>query len=491
MNGRIVSTGKITHTYDISNDLEIFNRDLLAMIENSYDGVCIADGESRILLLNESFERVMGIPVKIMIGRKIYDLVREGLTDTSATLKVLETGREETVTINTQAGRQALSTGVPVYDGDGNITRVFCNLRDVTELIRLREKYDDWQKLASRYLTELKQLRSSRTARDKFITRNSEVKRIIELAYRVAQVDSSLLIFGESGVGKDMLSQMVHEFSPRNEKGSFVRVTCAAIPENLLESELFGYEPGAFTGARNTGKPGFFELADQGTLFLDEIGELPLHLQVKLLSVLQDRAFTRVGGSKRIKVDFRIIAATNRDLESQVREGRFREDLYYRLNVVPITLPSLRDRADDIPFLLAHFVDHYNQKYGMCCRFSDEALKALCRYDWPGNVRELKNLVERMIVTSQHSPVDAEQLPIDYQPGKRNGNSGGNGNGRNSGRGIPIEPQTLKQAVRDLENELVLQTMSESSTREEAAARLGLSLSSFCRRLKRAKSCQI
>ena len=290
----------------------------------------------------------------------------------------------------------------------------------------------------------------------------------------MARVESNLLISGESGVGKDELAKLIHESGPRSESGVLVKVNCAAIPEALMESEFFGYESGAFTGARSGGKPGYMEIADKGTLFLDEVGELPISLQAKLLTVLQDRKVTRVGGAKPVAVDFRMIAATNRDLRAMVKAGKFREELFYRLNVVPIRIPPLRERSDDIPFLLAHFLDHYNSRYGLRVSLREEALETLCRHPWPGNVRELMNLVERLVVTAQHSAIGIDHLPVQYKS---------------------VAPETLPhdtipelaEAVRELEDTLVRRAMTMSKTREEAASRLGVSLSSLSRRLRRSR----
>ncbi|MBU0514788.1 MAG: sigma 54-interacting transcriptional regulator [Proteobacteria bacterium] len=445
------------------------------MIDNSYDAVCIADGSSRMLLLNRAFEKVMGLAIKDLIGKRILDLLALGLTDTAATVKVLETGRQATVTINTRAGRQVLSTGVPVYGDDQKIHRIFCNLRDVTDLVHLREQYNASQCLASRYLMELQEFKSSEAMRSRIMTRNKTMQQLIDLVLRMGQVESSLLISGESGVGKDLLAKMVHEASPRAETGSLVKVSCASIPESLLESELFGYEAGAFTGARTGGKVGYFEIADKGTLFLDEIGDLPLALQIKLLTVLQDRTVVRVGGTDPIPIDIRIVAATNRDLEGLVHDGRFREDLYYRLNVVPIKVPPLRERSNDIPFLVAHFLGRFNHKYKRNLLLAKDSIEALCQYQWPGNVRELENLIERLVVTTQREVMELDHLPPHYT---------------NKCQGRMYKSSdfpSLKTAVHDLENDLVIQAVAMCRSREEAASRLGLSLSSLTRRLRRAQ----
>jgi PAS domain S-box-containing protein len=229
-------------------ELEDLNRDLIGMIENSYDAVAIVDNESRLLLINPAFERVMGLKKSEVLGRKISDLVAEGVSDTGASLKVIETGKPQTVIINTKSGKQVLSTGIPVFDHNGNIARIFCNLRDVTELNILKERYEQSKKLISKYLLELHEVKRIETMKY-FIARSKQMKQVVEAAYRLARFDTTVLILGESGVGKDLIARIVHEASPRMETGTFVKINCGAIPEDLLESELFGYKSGAFTGA--------------------------------------------------------------------------------------------------------------------------------------------------------------------------------------------------------------------------------------------------
>ena len=222
----------------------------------------------------------------------------------------------------------------------------------------------------------------------------------IKLSLRIAAVNTTVLILGESGVGKGLIARFIHENSLRN-KGPFIKINCGSIPESLLESELFGYETGAFTGAKREGKPGLVELAHKGTLLLDEIADLPLNLQVKLLQVIQERELTRIGGTKPIRIDIRIIASTNKDIRKMVKQGEFREDLYYRLNVIPITIPPLRERKEDIELLIDFFISHYNKKHNKSISLQEDVIEALLQYCWPGNVRELENLMERLVVTSE------------------------------------------------------------------------------------------
>ncbi len=245
------------------------------------------------------------------------------------------------------------------------------------------------------------------------VGRSKQILDILEIVHRVAPTDATVLLRGESGVGKEVFARAIHFLSNRSDK-PFITVNCAAIPENLLEAELFGYEKGAFTGAY-TSKKGKFELANGGTIFLDEIGDMPVNLQVKLLRVLQEKEIERLGGNKPIKVDVRIIAATNRDLEQLIREGKFREDLYYRLNVIPIFIPPLRERKEDIPVLVQHFIEQFGNVYNKKVEVSPEVLDAFMAYDWPGNVRELQNVVERMVILDRDGVLTYEDLPMELK----------------------------------------------------------------------------
>lgn len=452
-------------------ELEERNRDLMGMVENSFDGLAIIDKETRLLLLNPAFYKIMGFETIPCIGRTTKEIVGEGHCDNAASMKVVETGKAETVMIRTAAGRQVLSTGIPVFDVEGNIERIYCNLRDITELNSLKEKYEHTERLASRYLIELQEAKRS-SLHYQVIARSQRMKQILDTTYRIARVDATVLILGESGVGKDLIARIIHEASPRKEAGTFVKINCAAIPAELLESELFGYETGAFTGASKEGKAGYFEIADKGTLFLDEVGDLPLKLQVKLLSVLQDQEVTRIGGTKPKKIDTRIIAATNQNLEEMMRAGKFREDLYYRLSVVPISIPAVRERKEEVPFLLLYYLERYNKKYKRNCKLSKELVDVLSAYKWPGNVRELANLVEHLMVVVQEEILRPEHLPEKYLSAS-------------NGAYLELSQLTsLKSALRELEAKLIRAAVSQFSTMEEAALKLGVSMATLTRKKK-------
>jgi PAS domain S-box-containing protein len=456
-------------------ELENLNRELMGMIDNSYDAMAIVDNETRLIKVNPAFERVMGFSG--VQGRKIRDLVTEGYSDTAASIKVLETGKTQSVIINTKTGKQVLSTGIPVFDKNGDVTRIYCNLRDVTELNALKEKYEESQKLISKYLLELHEVKKLQTLQFDVIAKSRQMKQIMEAAYRLAHFDTTVLILGESGVGKDLVARIIHEASSRKETGVFVKINCGAIPAELLESELFGYKGGAFTSASKEGKAGYFEIADRGTLFLDEIGDLPLRLQVKLLAVIQDQEITRVGDVHSKKVDVRIIAATNQDLESMVQKGKFREDLFYRLNVVPVFIPPLRERKEEIPFLFAHFLSEYNKKYKTHMRLSKEAVDILSVYRWPGNVRELANLIEHLIIVVNEPVLKQEHLPGKYvsdtEELKKDSND---------------SPRLLREDIETFEIALIKKTLARCRTNEEAAHRLGISLSTLTRRLRQVRN---
>ena len=323
--------------------------------------------------------------------------MKEGIYSESVTIECLERGAPVTM-IQRVNGRDLLATGTPIFK-DGKIFRTIAIARDITEITNLKKSLGEIKYIKDIYEEELEHLRKNQLENKGMITSSPKMKRVIDLAVRVASVDSTVLIQGESGVGKGLLTEIIHRNSLRTTK-PFIKIDCGAIPEKLLESELFGYKKGSFTGANSGGKVGLIELANTGTLFLDEIGELPLDLQVKLLRVIQDRKIMPIGGKEPVDVDIRIIAATNRDLEEMVNQKKFREDLYYRLNVIPIVIPPLRERKEDIPGLILVLLDHYNKKFGFNKKFTPEVTRLLIKHDWPGNIRELENMIERLVVTS-------------------------------------------------------------------------------------------
>jgi len=398
---------------EISNELGVvkgLNRELGAIIHSSYDGIWITDGEGCVLDINEAYERITGIKAREVIGRTMQELVDEGYFNQSVTLVVMQELRSVTINQTVKGKKQILVTGNPIFDENGKLFRVVTNVRDVSELASLQEQLCHEKARALKYKAELTHLRSMQIRSAELIFRSSAMAQVVDLAIKMADVDSTLLITGESGTGKEVIAKLVHR-QGKGDASPFIGINCAAIPEQLLESELFGYEGGSFTGAKKEGKPGLFELAHKGTLFLDEVAELPLPLQVKILRVIQDRHITRVGGTIAKPVNVRIIAATHQNLSKMIKEGSFREDLYYRLMVVPINVPPLRNRKEDIPLLVRHFLDEFNRHFGYGKAISPQVLDKLMNYAWPGNVRELRNVIERMIVMSQGNEIVLNDLP--------------------------------------------------------------------------------
>ncbi|MBS4024564.1 MAG: sigma 54-interacting transcriptional regulator [Clostridia bacterium] len=458
----------ITELEQVSSELETvkrLNMELDTIINSSYDGLMITDENGTGIKINNALSRVTGLKEKHFVGKSIEDLYKSGVFHSQAiTVRALKEGRRVTGIQKVNTGKEVLVTGNPVFDSEGRVIRVVTNVRDITELNRLQEELEETKALSAKYHSELSKLKGQIAEESKIITNNRKVKEIYDLAGRVAQSDVTVLILGESGVGKEGVARMIHSKSSRDNSGQFIQINCGAIPENLLESELFGYEPGAFTGAHKSGKKGLFEMAHQGTIFLDEISELPLLLQVKLLRVLQEQELYRLGGTTPIKLDVRIVAASNKNLRQQVDEGKFREDLFYRLNVVPLELPPLRDRPEDILPLVLYYVKYFNEKYKTNKTFSPGTIAAFQRCNWPGNIRELINVVERLIVTSLEDLINIEQInsqTVMLQPVKS----------------TPIsvtELVPLKEAKQILERQLVNMALKRYPSIRGAAQALGV-----------------
>lgn len=393
----------ISHKLDTMNAM---NRELDAIIESVADGIVVADDQGYIIRANQAYLCMTGVSKDEFVGKHVQELYQQGYANRIVSQMVIER-RSRVNTVDIRNGKELLMTGTPVFE-NGQLVRVVTAVRDVTDLNELKGKLAESKEMLERYYYELEHLRSLQSFQ-KIITQSTEMQKKVEMAFYVARVDSTVLILGESGVGKELIAQLIHRASKRS-KQPFIKINCGAIPDTLLESELFGYEPGAFSGAQKEGKLGLFELAQGGTLFLDEVGELPLNLQVKVLRALQDKEITRIGGKKTIKLDVRFVAATNRNIEEMVREKTLREDLYYRLNVVPIQLPPLRERKEDILPLVTEFLQKFNNRYGYEKWIHPEAAKILYEYDWPGNIRQLENTIERLVVTTRGDCITPENL---------------------------------------------------------------------------------
>lgn len=386
------------------------NYDILQeIIDNMRTGIWITDGEGKVLIVNNESVKTGGLTRDEVIGRTMDELLKVGYITESATLKVMASRKEECIVEELGTGGHCMTTSIPMFC-QGEIDIIVSVERNISEVEKLKSLLNEQVEMKKELQKELLKFQSRKDELcGRMVTRNINMLHIREMAEDIGKIDAAVMITGESGTGKEVIADIIHKSSRRRE-ASFVKVNCAAIPETLMESEFFGYEQGAFTGASGNGKIGLFELADGGTLFLDEVGELSIPIQSKLLRVLQDKEVRRVGGEKSISVDIRIIAATNRDLKAEVAKGTFRKDLYYRLFVVPIALPPLRERKEDIELLTKHFLDIFNKQYNMKKNIGPEAMGIMERYQWPGNVRELRNVVERLVVSGAGNDISRIQV---------------------------------------------------------------------------------
>lgn len=458
---------------------------LNSIIEYSFDGIFITDKDCNVLRINHSYEEITGLKKEEVLGRNMADLVQDKLISQSGSLIVANTKRPVTLQQQFKSGKEALVTSSPIFDKNGELLMIVTNVRDLTEIYSLKESIQEKNNAIERLRLELEHIQTP-LAENEVVVRDDATLAAMVLANRVAPMDTTVILFGETGVGKEVMARYICQHSSR-AKNSFIQVNCGAIPPSLIESELFGYESGAFTGANRHGKIGLFELANKGTLFLDEIGELPMGMQVKLLRALQEQEIMRVGGTKPIKIDVRIIAATNRNLEEMVKHEQFREDLYYRLTVFPISIPPLRVRKKDITPLALFFLKKLNQKYNFKKTFSNISVQLLNEYPWPGNIRELKNIVERAVIISSGDEIQPEDLcllqsskPIvivekkDYASEQEDASP------------LPERlPSNLTETLERLEYHYLMLAYEQEGNVRAAAKALGITPSTFVRKRKR------
>ncbi|MBW2312476.1 MAG: sigma 54-interacting transcriptional regulator [Deltaproteobacteria bacterium] len=444
-----------------------------AIINSSYDGLWICDYEGKVIRINSASEHINDIRAEQVLGKKMEDVVKEGLIDRSVTLEVLKARTAITIIQKLKNGKHILVTGNPFFDDRGDISLVVVNERDITELDSLRNELEESRALARRYRSELSQIMSKKDLLSQIVIRNEAMEQTFDRAMKVSQVDSTVLIQGESGVGKGLFARLIHRASKRKD-GPFIRVDCGAIPESLIESELFGYEDGAFTGARAKGKPGHFEIAEGGTLFLDEIGDLPLNVQVKLLRFLEGNEVVRVGGTTARKINTRVISASNQDLEEMVAQGKFRKDFFFRLNVIPLSIPPLRERTDEIPALLNFFLKQCNEKCSADKSILPRAVNRLCRYSFPGNIRELANLVEQLVVLTPEKQIDLKDLPSHILRSESKANPR-----------LSRDEWDLPKSVARLEREMISRALKVYGSQRRAAVPLNIDQSTLARKAKR------
>ncbi len=452
----------------------IDSKSLFEMLESSYDGIWITDGEGRIVFANSANASLLGVTKEDLEGKTTQELLDAKVFSNSAILEAIEQKRQiSRASYNYHTKLTVLATATPVFHEDGSVKYVFNNVRDITALNRVQRSLRDKEALIQLQNQQLENMKM-RLGISAVIATSKAFTEVVELAQRIAVFDgATVLILGESGTGKEIISELIVNNSPR-KSAPFIQVNCGAIPENLVESELFGYEKGAFTGADNRGHQGLFEMANGGTIFLDEIGDLPLHMQVKLLRVLQQKQVMRVGGSHMIDLDVRVIAATNKNLEEMVQAGTFREDLYYRLNVVSLVIPPLRERKEDIVPLINHFLLVVNQKYHTQKSILYDTIDAFENYSWPGNVRELENIIENLVITTPGDIIKLENLPEKFR--------------RSTGASEPIssgdEILPLKKTVEKAEYQAINRAIQQCGSVRKAAGALGVDPSTIVRKLQ-------
>ena len=468
-----------SHVADNEQDVHLLYQELHAIMDSMYDGMWIIDGNGTTLYVNKAMKRIANIEPEEMVGKSVTIPMLEGKFSAAVTLEALEQRKIVTRFDDYPNGTRCLNTSTPIFDKQGNIWRVVACIRDLTELETLQRRLADAERAA--FLRQAEAAALQHNNEKKFIATGKVMRRCVSELEKAARAPSGILILGETGTGKTYASSYIHQKSPRAD-GPFISVNCAAIPPTLIESELFGYEKGAFTGANRSGKKGYFGLADKGTLLLDEIGELPLSMQAKILHVLDGQGFRKVGGEKELCVDVRIIAATNRPLDQLVSTGLFRADLYYRLRVLSINMPPLREHPEDIPALMMTFLDKACTRYNTIKTFSPSVIDCFSKHSWPGNVRELRAAVDFLAAMTESSVISMRDLPAyllgdlpeicsedeteESQPGQIDKNL------------------SFKEAVESLERSLISDALTATGSTYKAAARLGISQSTVVRKAK-------
>lgn len=476
----LVASFKETAVFEkIAKEFEFYklqNRELKAIFDSVSDGIWVCDGKGLVLDINKASEELNQITKDEVVGQSVYQLVDEGMYDKSSVIIVLE--KKEKVTIVQEIKRikkKVLVTATPVFDEDGEISLVVVNARDMTQLNNMKKLLEASKQESDKLKETLSEINMYEVNRKGVIGGSESFSAVLRVASKLAQMEvSNILLLGESGTGKGLLAKYIHKCSKRRDR-SFIQINCAALPDNLLEAELFGYEEGAFTGAKAGGKVGLIELSNGGTLFLDEIGELPLSLQGKLLKYFDDHEVMRLGGIETKKVDCTIIAATNRDLEHLIRKKRFRRDLYYRINTFTLKVPPLRKRSEDVFDLVNYYLDSYNKKFGTEKKISLEAFEVLQNYRFPGNVRELKSIIKKGVVLSDSNYLDDFIV---------NGTSvfGKDSEVRNFEGSMIVD---LKSMMCAHEKRILQKALDNSGTTREIASKLKIDHSTVVRKLKK------
>jgi PAS domain S-box-containing protein len=438
------------------------------ILDNIYNGVMITDPEGRIIFFSKTYGNFLGIDPQEAIGKDCTEVIENTRMDI-----VAKTGIPEIDQPHRIMGQDMVVQRIPIKM-EGKVIAVYGQVmfKDVRDVQTLARKLNFLESKVELYEKELESLRSSKYTINHIVGKSEKINELKRMALKAAQTHAPVLIIGESGTGKELFAHAIHYASERRPY-PFIRLNCAAIPKDLLEAELFGYEPGAFTGAGSKGKPGKFELAHRGSIFLDEIADLPLEMQPKLLRVLEEKEMERLGGTRLTKCDFRLITATHENLEECVEDGKFRKDLYYRLNVIPIQIPPLRERKEDIPAIVEHIIQTLNKDLGTnVTRISPEALDILENFDWPGNVRELSNILERILYSTDGGTIQVQHVPIFLQSMSRGS--------------AKLQPTLLRRLKEDMEREALVHAIRVSKDNKNRAAKLlGIHRTALYKKMKK------
>lgn len=457
---------------NVPNEPDSARKELEILFESMHDGVWVIDSNGITQRVNKAMERIANVRAVDVVGKHVDEAIKLGLTSSCVTIHALKKRKAVTMFDDYGNGVRCLNTSTPIFDTNGNLWRVIACIRDISELDILKTRLDRAEMEARVYRDKLHQIES----KDSNHRGSSHAAILLEKTIeRTSKVDAPVLLLGETGTGKTVSASSIHNRSTRKDK-PFITVNCGAIPAELLEAELFGYEPGAFSGASEKGKQGMFELADGGTLFLDEVAELSLQMQVKLLHVLDGVGYRRLGGVKLFIPNTRIIAATNKDFKTLIKNGEFREDLFYRLRVLVVNIPPLRDCNEDIPSLIHYFLEQANKKYGLHKTMAPEMVNFLMSNDWPGNIRELRASIELLVAMSEKNLIGVEDAPEHFFIGKS----------RESLLSIAsYTPKSLKEAVEDLESRMIRDALIEGRSTYKAAKLLKTSQSTIVRKAQR------
>ncbi|MBT7260304.1 MAG: sigma 54-interacting transcriptional regulator [Desulfobacula sp.] len=441
-----------------------------SIMKHSKDGLFVVDSTGMVVMVNRATEEMFDFKSSQVLGRNVKDLVDEGFYEPSVSALVIKQKKAISLIQTTRNKKKILSTGIPIFNTHDEILFVLVNDRDISHINRLAETLDIEDIQQENLRMDFSDLGLAANHFESMVIKSPAMEKIIRTAIRASKYDVPLLITGRSGVGKSMIAKLTHQLSDRRHF-PFADLNCGSITASLIESELFGHESGAFTGASQKGKKGLFEIADKGTLFLDEIGEIPLPAQAKLLKFLESMELMRVGGIKSIKINTRIIAATNRNLEQMVEEKLFRSDLYFRLNVVPLEIPALEERKEEIVPLATFFLNQLNKKFKTCKLLSKSAQNLICEYHFPGNIRELENLMKRLVTMTEGDVIEAEHLPSIFLQ-------------TNVSSSVSIGKENYKETINAFELKIINKVIKKYGSQRKAAKVLGISQSTLSRKMK-------